>query len=488
MVPRVRFAPSPTGYLHVGGARTALFNWLFARRLGGVLVLRIEDTDIERSSQDMVEGILDGLRWLGLDWDEGPKIGGPYGPYFQSERVDRHRAMAERLVAQGSAYYCYCTPGTLKAKRDAAEAASRGWRYDRTCCALTADEIAARERDHMPRAIRFRVPEGPTRFDDLVHGPIEFDGANIEDFVLLRADGHPTYQLSVVSDDVEMKISHVVRGDDHISNTPKQILLYQAIGADVPRFAHVPLILGPDKKRLSKRHGATSVIEYARQGYLPEAMFNFLALLGWSPGDDREILTRDELVAAFTLEGISGGNAVFNPEKLDWFNQQHLMRLAPDELARRLKPSFEQAGIWSDDYLADRHAWFYAVLELLKPRARRLDDVAVQGRFFFADALDYDTAAVSKHLRSSGMEGHLAALDDAYAALATFDAASTEAALRAVADARGMKAASLIHAVRVAVTGKAVSAGLFEVLSLLGRDRVRARFAAAACLLMTSTS
>ncbi len=488
MAPRVRFAPSPTGYLHVGGARTALFNWLFARRLGGVLVLRIEDTDIERSSQDMVEGILDGLRWLGLDWDEGPKIGGSYGPYFQSERVDRHRAMAERLVAQGSAYYCYCTPETLKGKRDAAEAAGGGWRYDRTCCALTAGEIASRERDHVRRAIRFRVPEGTTRFDDLVHGPIEFDGANIEDFVLLRADGHPTYQLSVVSDDVEMKISHVVRGDDHISNTPKQILLYEALGADVPRFAHVPLILGPDKKRLSKRHGATSVTEYARQGYLPEAMFNFLALLGWSPGDDREMFTREELVAAFTLEGISGGNAVFNPEKLDWFNQQHLMRVAPDELARRLRPSFEQAGIWSDDYLDDRHAWFYAVLELLKPRARRLDDFAAQGRFFFADALEYDAAAIEKHLRSSGMEGHLTALDHAFAALDTFDPASTEASLRAVAEARGVKAASLIHAVRVAVTGKAVSPGLFEVLSLLGRNRVHARLAAAERLLLTSTS
>src|SRR6187431_2617408 len=336
---RVRFAPSPTGYLHVGGARTALFNWLFARRLGGVLVLRIEDTDVERSSDEMVEGILDGLRWLGLDWDEGPKIGGPYGPYFQSARLDRYRAMAEQLVAEGHAYYCYCTPETLKAKRDAAEQAGAAWKYDRVCCALTRDEIAAREHEHAPRANRFRVPEGVTRFDDLVHGPIEFDGANIEDFVLLRSDGHPTYQLSVVSDDVEMKITHVVRGDDHISNTPKQILLYEALGAEVPRFAHVPLILGPDKKRLSKRHGATSVTDYAKQGYLPEAMVNFLALLGWSPGSgDRELFTRDELAEVFDIRGVSGGNAVFNVEKLDWFNQQYIMRLAPDEMARRVMP------------------------------------------------------------------------------------------------------------------------------------------------------
>ncbi|PYR03857.1 MAG: glutamate--tRNA ligase [Acidobacteria bacterium] len=498
MAPRVRFAPSPTGHLHVGGARTALFNWLFARRLGGVFVLRIEDTDAERSSEDMIDGILDGLRWLGLDWDEGPKVGGPCAPYFQSGRLDRHRAMAEQLVRQGSAYYCYCTNDTLKAKRDAAQrargAAARGasdpsaWRYDRSCCALTAEEIISRERDGLPRAIRFRVPEGTTRFDDLVHGPIEFDGANIEDFVLLRSDGHPTYQLSVVSDDVEMKITHVVRGDDHISNTPKQILLYRAVGAEVPRFAHVPLILGPDKKRLSKRHGATSVTEYARQGYLPEAMFNFLALLGWSPGDDRELFTRDSLVAAFSLEGISGGNAVFNPEKLDWFNQQHLMRLATGELAVRLKTSFEGAGLWSDSYLADRRAWFLAVLELLKPRAKRLDDFVVQGGFFFSDTIEYDPAAVDTHLRAAGVEDHLAALDAALTALETFDPASTEAALRAVAEARGVKAASLIHAARVAVTGRSASPGLFEVLALLGRARVHARLVAASRLLSPSPS
>jgi len=486
--PRVRFAPSPTGYLHVGGARTALFNWLLARQLGGVFVLRIEDTDVERSSDDMVEGILDGLRWLGLDWDEGPKIDGPHGPYFQSQRLERYRATAANLVASGHAYYCYCTPETLKAKRDAAEAAGSAWRYDRACCALSADEIAARERERVARAIRFRVPEGTTAFDDLVHGPIEFDGANIEDFVLLRSDGHPTYQLSVVSDDVEMKMTHVVRGDDHISNTPKQILLYQALGADVPQFAHVPLILGQDKKRLSKRHGATSVSEYARQGYVPEAMFNFLALLGWSPGDDREIMTRDELVSAFSLEGISGGNAVFNTEKLDWFNQQHLMRLAPDELARRLKPWLEQRGVWSADYLGDRHAWLFSVLELLKPRAKRLDEFVALGWFFWSDEIEYDAAAVAKHLRTPDMDGHLRVLDAALAALESFEPAALEAALRETAEARGVKAASLIHAVRVVVTGKTVSPGLFEVLALLGRIRVHARFAEVRRLQLTSAT
>ncbi len=481
--PRVRFAPSPTGYLHVGGARTALFNWLFARRLGGVFVLRIEDTDVERSSSDMVEGILDGLRWLGLEWDEGPKIGGPYGPYFQSQRVARHRAMVDRLIAGGHAYYCYCSTDDLKARREAAEKAGGAWRYDRTCCSLSNDDIAARERSHAPRAVRFRVPEGTMRFDDLVHGSIEFDCSNIEDFVILRSDGSPTYQLSVVADDLEMAITHVVRGDDHISNTPKQILLYEAVGAPLPRFAHVPLILGPDKKRLSKRHGATSVMEYARQGYVPEAMVNFLGLLGWSPGTDQELFSRDQLIAAFKLEGIGGGNAVFNPEKLEWFSQQHIARLAPDELAIRLKGIFEAGGIWDENLLGSRHAWFFAVLELLRPRARRLNDFMEQGTYFFTDTVEYDSAAVEKHLRTAGTSEHLMAVDAALDRLATFDVMSIEAAVRAAAEDRGVKAATLIHAIRVAITGKSVSPGLFDVVALVGRERTHARLRAAVQLI-----
>jgi len=486
MAPRVRFAPSPTGYLHVGGARTALFNWLFARRHGGVFVLRIEDTDIVRSSAEMVEGILDGLRWLGLDWDEGPNIGGDYGPYFQSERMDRYRAMAERLLTAGRAYYCYCTPEELRAKRDAAERGGQVWRYDRTCCHLPAAEIAARERAHMPRAIRFRVPAGSMRIDDLVHGPIEFDGAHIEDFVILRSDGHPTYQLSVVADDVEMAITHVVRGDDHISNTPKQILLYQFIDAPVPQFAHVPLILGPDKKRLSKRHGATSVMEYARQGYLPEAMVNFLALLGWSPGTDQEVFACEELIGAFALDGIGGGSAVFNSEKLDWFNAQHIARLAPDELSIRLRPWLESAGLWDPTFLGERHAWFFAVLELLRPRARRLGDFVELGNFFFADMVQYAPDAVDKHLRVVGMDEHLTALDEAFTDVVTFDPRSLETALRAVAQARSVRAATLIHAVRVAVTGRTTSPGLFEVIALVGRGRTHQRLLAARRLISTS--
>jgi len=479
---RVRFAPSPTGYLHVGGARTALFNWLYARRHGGTFVLRIEDTDAERSSWEMVTGIVDGLRWLGLDWDEGPDIGGPHAPYFQSERLDRYRARADRLVTEGRAYYCYCSTETIQQKRQAAEAGGGGWMYDRTCLALTPQQIAALEASGAPRAIRFKVPGGQTRFDDRVRGSITFDNANIEDFVVLRSDRHPTYHLTVVADDIEMEITDVVRGDDHISNTPKQVLLYDAFGQPTPRFAHVPLILGPDKKRLSKRHGATSVMEYHRLGYLPEAMLNFLALLGWSPGTDQELFTRDELVAAFALEGISGGNAVFSPDKLDWYNQQHIMRLAAADLAARVQPLLAGAGLWRESFAGTEHEWFLRVFELLKPRAKKLGQFVDDGRPFFGETVTFDEAAVRKHLDIPGMRKHLRALASGFAEAQPFDQQSSELMLRSVADERGIKPAVLIHATRVAVTGRSVSPGLYDVLELLGRERVCARLDAAASL------
>jgi glutamyl-tRNA synthetase len=428
MPPRVRFAPSPTGYLHVGGARTALFNWLFARRHGGTFVLRIEDTDAERSSWEMVAGIVDGLRWLGLDWDEGPDVGGPHAPYFQSQRLEKYREYAQELVQSGKAY-------------------------------------------HDAGAVRFKVPPGLTRFEDLVHGPIEFDNEHIEDFVILRSDGQPTYHLSVVVDDIDMAITHVVRGDDHISNTPKQVLLYQAFGKPAPAFAHVPLIMGPDKKRLSKRHGATSVMEYQRLGYLPEAMVNFLALLGWSPGGDREVLSRDELKALFALEGISGGSAVFNAEKLDWFNQQHIGRLPGGEVLRRIEGRLREAGLWRDTLVTSDSPWIVSVLDLLKPRVKKLDQLVDELRPFLVDQPDIDPVAASKHL-APGIRPVLAQLATAFESQEPYDAPAIEQVLRAMAEQAGVKAAALIHAVRVAVTGRAVSAGLFDLLILLSRERV----------------
>jgi glutamyl-tRNA synthetase len=470
---RVRFAPSPTGYLHVGGARTALFNWLLARRHGGVFVLRIEDTDAERSSWEMVAGIVDGLRWLGLDWDEGPDVGGPHAPYFQSQRLDKYREHARALVQRGRAYYCYCTPDDLQKKRADAEARGEAWSYDRACVHRDAADVARLEAAGAPKAIRFHVPPGRTAFADQVHGDIAFDNANIEDFVILRSDGQPTYHLSVVVDDIDMEITHVIRGDDHISNTPKQILLYDAFEKPAPKFAHVPLIMGPDKKRLSKRHGATSVMEYQRLGYLPEAMVNFLALLGWSPGGDREVLTRDELTSLFTLEGISGGNAVFNIEKLDWFNQQHIARMANDALLAAIEPPLRDAGLWRDELRTSERGWIFRVLDLLKPRVKKLDHLVDEIRpFLVADEqLQIDPAAAAKHLTAE-VRPVLSTLADAIASAPPPDGAAAEVALRSTAEQASMKAAPLIHATRVAITGRAVSAGLFDVVAILGPARV----------------
>ncbi|MEW6323519.1 MAG: glutamate--tRNA ligase [Acidobacteriota bacterium] len=431
-VPRLRFAPSPTGYLHVGGARTALFNWLYARRHKGVFILRIEDTDAARSTWEMVGGILDGLRWLGIDWDEGPEVGGPHAPYFQSERLEKYRAAADALLRADKAF------------RDEG-------------------------------AIRFKVSPGRTSFADAVHGPIEFDNEHIENFVVLRSDGNPTYHLSVVVDDIDMGITHVIRGDDHISNTPKQVLLYEAFGKPAPRFAHVPLIMGPDRKRLSKRHGATSVMEYAKAGYLPDAMVNFLALLGWGSGSaDQEIFSRDELIAAFDLAGISGGNAVFNTEKLDWFNHQYLLKLTDAELIAAIKPGLVDAGLWRDALEAGEAPWLGRALALLRPRAKTLGDFVDQLRPFLVDPDGYDADAVKKHLSGDGVGEHLAALREAFAE-APFEEAPLEQALRALAEARGVKAGTLIHATRIGMTGRMVSPGLFEMLVVLGKDRVLAR-------------
>src|SRR6185312_7960403 len=380
--PRVRFAPSPTGYLHVGGARTALFNWLYARHFGGTLILRIEDTDFERSSEEMVQGILDGMSWLGLNWDEGP--------FYQSQRLNLYRETAEKLVAAGHAYYCFCTKEELEQRRAEATAAGRPAMYDRRCRYIGAEKAAARKASGEPCAVRFSVPDdGSTSFDDAVFGKVEFAHAEIEDFVLLRSDGIPTYHLSVVADDIDMRLTHIIRGADHISNTPKQVLQYRALGADLPVFAHVPLILGPDKTRLSKRHGATSVTAYKDMGIVPEAFRNFLALLGWSPGlvhKEREIFSSDDLIKLFSLEGISKSNAVFNNDKLAWINEEYIRVYTARDLLPLIEEEWKAANFTPQRTPAD----VLAAIELLKPRARNLKDFATTFRAYFSDSFDYD--------------------------------------------------------------------------------------------------
>ncbi|MFY9938857.1 MAG: glutamate--tRNA ligase [Silvibacterium sp.] len=469
--PRVRFAPSPTGYLHVGGARTALFNWLFARHTGGTLILRIEDTDFERSSEEMVEGILEGMRWLSLNWDEGP--------FFQSQRLDLYRQTAETLLASGHAYPCFCTKAELEQRRAQAVSAGRPPMYDRRCRTIDPPLAAQRKAAGEPFAVRFAVPDGrSTGFDDAVFGRIEFANAEIEDFVLLRSDGIPTYHLSVVADDIDMRLTHIIRGADHISNTPKQVLQYQALGATLPTFAHVPLILGPDKTRLSKRHGATSVISYKELGIVPEAFRNFLALLGWTPGPghkDREIFSSDDLIQLFSLEGISKSNAVFDNDKLAWFNTEYIRAYDAEKLLRLIEEEWAKAGFTPTRPREE----ILAAIDLLKPRARNLKDFATVFRAYFSDTFDYDPAAVAKFLSDGAVRAFLVQLSQRYAAAREFTEAETETILRAFADESRIKAGPLINGSRVALTGQAVAPSLFAVMAALGKDRVVQRLAAA---------
>lgn len=458
---RVRFAPSPTGYLHVGGARTALFNWLFARHCNGKLILRIEDTDFARSSEEMVGGILEGMRWLGLTWDEGP--------FYQSQRLDRYRGFAAQLLEAGSAYRCFCSAEEGGGRKPYQENESQSQKH--LCPYLTSAESLERAATGEPFAIRFRIPPDKTSFIDKVFGRIEVENSILEDFVLLRSDGIPTYHLSVVVDDIDMNITHVVRGADHISNTPKQILLYRAAGRPIPEFAHLPLILGPDKQRLSKRHGATSVMAYAELGYQPDAFFNFLSLLGWSPGDDREILTREDLVELFTLEGVGKANAVFGTEKLDWFNSQYLRNTPPEKLREMVTAELKTAKIWNDSTAAVSPESLDAIIELLKPRMRKMGDFSSNFRAFFTEDFAYDSAAVAKFLADPKLKELIPALLQKYAEAEAFTLQSTEEVLRSFAESSGVKAGVLINALRVGLTGQGVAPSLFEVMLVLGKQR-----------------
>jgi glutamyl-tRNA synthetase len=471
--PRVRFAPSPTGFLHVGGARTALFNWLFARHVGGALLLRIEDTDVERNKPELVDGILAALKWLGIEWDEGP--------FFQSQRLDTYRAAAERILATGAGFACYCKPaayvGGDAAEEHEGEGDDEGIKAARNipcpCRDLTDAERAAKEKEGIPRAIRFRTPRtGATKFEDAVFGSREVQNAEIEDFVLLRSNGLPTYQLSVVVDDIDMRITHIIRGADHLSNTPKQVLIYQALGAAAPIFAHVPLILGPDRTRLSKRHGATSVGSYADEGFLPEAFRNFLALLGWSPGEDLQFLRTNELIARFALSGISRTNAIFDRAKLEWFNTQYLQRPPVEELLPYVEAELKRAGLWEGSQASRDPAWFARAVELIRPRTRLLPNFSGWARAFFTDDFEYDPEAREKFWKDEKLPALLAKLTEALAALTDWSHDACDAALRGVAAAEGVKAGLLINATRVAIVGRAVAPPLFETMVVLGKDRV----------------
>lgn len=482
--PRVRFAPSPTGYLHVGGARTALFNSLFAKHEGGTLLLRIEDTDVERNRPELVDGILEALKWLGIEWDDGP--------FFQSQRLEMYVAAAGKLLASGAGFACYCKaaayPGGDSTEEHEGEGDDEGAKSRKfvpcPCRDLTEAERSAKEKEGTPRAIRFRTPRtGITKFEDAVFGSREVQNQDIEDFVLLRSSGLPTYQLSVVVDDIDMRITHIIRGADHLSNTPKQVLIYHALGATPPIFAHVPLILGPDRTRLSKRHGATSVGSYADEGFLPEAFRNFLALLGWSAGGDAEFMRTRELVERFSLSGVSRTNAVFDRAKLEWFNTQYLQKPPVEELLPCVEAELRRAGLWQDAWAGPDREWFARTVDLVRPRTRLIADFTRWARAFFTDDFDYEQEARDKFWKDERLPAMLAKLADALAALPGWNHDACDAALRQLAAAEGVKAGFLINATRVAIVGRAVAPPLFETMVVLGKHRVVARIRRALPLL-----
>jgi glutamyl-tRNA synthetase len=474
--PRLRFAPSPTGYLHVGGARTALFNWLYARHFGGEFLLRIEDTDKARSTDESTRAIFEGMRWLGLDWNEEV--------VYQGANLERHQKDAYHMLETGSAYRCFCTPAELDERRREAEARKESFKYDRRCDRLPVAEVETRVAAGEPFVVRFRIPEGTTEWVDLVHEKIAFPNKDLEDFVILRSNATPIYNLAVVSDDIAMRITLVMRGDDHISNTPKQILLYRALGAELPVFAHLPMIHGMDGKKLSKRHGATAVGDYQHLGLLPGAMLNFLALLGWSPGGDREVMSLDEMVELFTPDGLQRKAAIFDPQKLEWMNGQHLSREPLESIEPRVTPSVIAAGLTTAEDIASRRDWYMSLLDLLRVRARTIDDIVRQAAPYFLDSIPYDPEAAAKNWKDPAqaadiLRGALGALNDA----GEWTPEGLETALRGFAEAKGIAAGKVFQPLRVALTGMSVSPGIFEVLVMQGRELALKRISAAVATL-----
>ncbi len=475
MTVRVRFAPSPTGELHVGGARTALFNWLFARKHKGVFILRFEDTDIERNRPELIEPILESLRWLGLLWDEGP--------YFQSQRLSLYREWAEKLLKEGKAYKCYCTPEELEAKRTAALAAKQKPKYDGRCRSLTAQEEQNFIREGRQPALRIKIPQsGTIVVEDAIRGRVEFDFSELDDFILLRSDGRPTYNFAVVVDDITMGITHVIRADEHLNNTPKQILIYQAFGHPTPIFAHVPMVLAKDRSKLSKRHGATAVFEFRDRGVLPEALVNYLARLGWSYGD-QEIFSKDELIANFSLDAVHPSAAIFDEEKLLWLNQHYLKTGDPQRLGELLRPFLVKLNIMSEaEAQVVPSEKLTQIVVLFRERAKTLTELAEPARYLLTDNFSYDPEAVKKFLTPEKI-ALLKGLAEALASVEPFTAAELEQATRAYLESQGTALKEIAQPCRVALTGRTAGAGLFETMELMGRERVLARMKSVASLL-----
>ncbi len=462
---RVRYAPSPTGFLHVGGLRTALYTYLYARRGGGRFVLRIEDTDRTRYVEGAVEQMIDSLRWAGLDFDEGPGIGGPHGPYYQSERLDLYRQAADRLVASGHAYPCFCTSERLARMREEQTRAGGTAKYDRHCASIAKDVAARRVASGEPHVIRLRIPDGETiRVDDLIRGRVEIASDLLDDQVLLKSDRFPTYHLAVVVDDHDMEITHVIRGEDWLTSTPKHVLLYRYLGWDLPRFAHLPLLLGTDRSKLSKRQADVAVTDYREQGYFPEALVNFVAFLGWNPGDEREIFSLEDLTRDFSLDRVNKAGAIFNIEKLRWFNQQYMQRLPASRIIAELRPLLARRG-WG----GFEDSWLARVCDLWRERVTFAAEIIERGAWVFTDPTEYEEAAVKKRWgRGSG--ALLGRLLPRLESVASFDVASLDSAVSAFAAQGGIAKSDLIHPLRLACTGVGAGPGLYELMEVLGRE------------------
>ena len=469
---RVRYAPSPTGATHVGNVRTAIFTWLFARRNGGDFIIRVEDTDQNRNVEGSIETLLEALAWLGMDWDEGPDVGGPYGPYYQSQRLRLYHEAADALIANGSAYRCYCSPDRLAELRRGGRQQDVSPGYDGRCRDLSPDERAELEGGDAPAVVRFRMPrDGATTLVDMIHGEVSFENRLIDDFIMLRSNGFPTYHLANVVDDHHMNISHVMRGDDWLSSSPRHVRLYEALGWPVPRFAHLPMILAPDRTKLGKRHGASSVLEYREMGYLPQTMVNFLSLLGWSLDDRTDIISKADLISNFSIERISKAGAVFNTEKLNWMNGAYIRMLSVEELADALLDYWRRYPPAEIAELPDRNR-VLAMAPLVQERLKELSEAAPRLSFFFRDAPAYDSAElVQKGLDAAGTRRALEAALDALEPLAAFDAATLEPPLRALAKELGVKVGQLFGSLRIATTGLRVAPPLFETMEVLGRER-----------------
>lgn len=478
---RVRFAPSPTGSLHIGGARTALFNLLYARHNNGVFVLRIEDTDTERSTEESVNQIIRSLKWLGLDWDEGPEKGGLFGPYFQSKRIDIYKKEVDRLLAEGKAYYCYCTPEELAERREAALKAGRPPRYDGRCRNLTPEERKKFEDEGRAYTIRLKMPEeGQTVVEDLIRGTVIFDNSTLDDLIIVKSNGIPTYNFACVVDDNAMKISHVIRAEEHLSNTPKQIQTYLALGYELPQFAHLPMILAPDRSKLSKRHGATSVEEFRDQGYLAQAIINYLTLLGWSPEGTEEIFGMEKAIKEFTLERVNKTAAIYDVKKLAWINGHYMRELDLDYVTEQTIPFMIKKGIITEGEARDNFEYIKKVVEISRDRAKTLDELADTITFFFKDVTEYEEKGVRKHFTKENAAKLLMLGAEALEKLEDFTHDKTEEALRSITDEMGLKASEIIHPTRLAITGRTVGPGLFDIIVLLGKEKTVERMRKAA--------